>query len=144
MPARRLFVLGAWVVGALLLAAAPGRALAQENGDCFTCHADKDLKKQRGDRTVSLYVDEKKFAAGAHGKQPCIGCHADLKGAEFPHAENLAKPTCTGCHEKENTDHAAGLHGRAEARGDAVAPKCLDSVRILFFVQEVGDHAAAL
>jgi len=123
---RWLWVTPAWLLAAAVLGLAPGRALAQENGDCFTCHADKDLKKQRGGRTVSLYVDEKKLAAGAHGKQPCIGCHADLKGAEFPHAENLVKPTCTGCHEKENTDHAAGLHGRAEARGDAKAPNCAD------------------
>ncbi|MFI5143273.1 MAG: hypothetical protein ACHQQS_17845 [Thermoanaerobaculales bacterium] len=115
------------VLAAFVLLALPAvSVLAQENGDCLTCHGDKDLKKQRDGRTVSLYVDEAWFATMLHGKVPCIGCHADLKGADFPHAENLKRPTCTGCHEKENADHAAGLHGRAEARGNAVAPKCVD------------------
>jgi thiosulfate reductase cytochrome b subunit len=109
-----------------VVALAPARALAQKNSDCFTCHADKDLAKQRGGRTVSLFVDEKKFAVGAHGTQPCIGCHADLKGAEFPHAETLARPTCTNCHGKEVADNAASMHGRAEARRDAKAPTCAD------------------
>jgi cytochrome b subunit of formate dehydrogenase len=109
---------------AVLLAA--GRALAQENADCLTCHGDKDLTTKRGGRTVSLFVDEKAFAAGVHGKTACIGCHQDLKGVEFPHAEHLARPSCTGCHDRENSDHAAGLHGRAEARGEAVAPRCAD------------------
>jgi predicted CXXCH cytochrome family protein len=113
-------------LGLLLLALAPTSALAQENSDCLTCHADKDLNKQRNGRTVSLFVDEKKFAAGVHGQQPCIGCHADLKDAELPHAETLKPPVCTPCHEREVSDHAAGLHGRAEARGEAVAPKCAD------------------
>jgi DnaJ-class molecular chaperone len=118
--------LRALLAGFLLLALSAVSALAQENGDCLTCHADKDLAKQRGGRTVSLFVDEKKFAAAAHGTQACIGCHADLKGAEFPHAENLARPTCTKCHGKEVADNAASMHGRAEARRDAKAPTCAD------------------
>jgi cytochrome b subunit of formate dehydrogenase len=123
---RRLVATAAPLLGVLLLMAVPGRALAQENSDCLMCHGDKDLTGQRKGKTISLFVDEKRFAAGLHGKAQCIDCHADLKGAELPHAEHLAKPTCTGCHQKENADHAAGLHGRAEARGDAVAPKCVD------------------
>ncbi len=114
------------VVGAALLALTAAVGVAQENSDCFTCHGDKDLKKERNGRSVSLYVDEAKFGSHVHGKVPCIGCHADLKGSDFPHAENLKRPTCTACHERENADHAAGLHGRAEARGSAVAPKCVD------------------
>lgn len=100
--------------------------MAQENGDCLACHSDRDLTKKRGGNTVSLFVDEKTLMASVHGQAACIGCHTDLKGSEFPHAENLQKPTCSGCHAKENGDHAAGLHGRAETRGDAVAPRCLD------------------
>ncbi len=111
---------------AVMVALVPTRVLAQENGDCFTCHADKDLTKKRDGKTVSLFVDEKHFGAGAHEKVACIGCHADLKGSDFPHAETLKRPDCGACHTKEAADHAAGLHGRAEARGDAVAPKCGD------------------
>ena len=84
--------------------------MAQENGDCFTCHADKDLSKKRDGKTVSLFVDEKHFGGGAHAKVPCIGCHADLKGTDFPHAETLKEAGKLGaCHVKEAANHAAGL-----------------------------------
>ncbi len=117
----------------------PGGPTAQENSDCFTCHEDKDLSKKRDGRTVSLFVDEKRFTAAVHGKVPCIGCHADLKGSDFPHAETLKPPTCTPCHEKEVADNAASMHGRAEARGKAVAPKCLDCHGIPHYIVPVRD-----
>ena len=66
----------AWLLVAPLLTLGVAPTLAQENGDCFTCHADKDLSKKRAGKTVSLFVDETRFATGAHGKLPCIGCHA--------------------------------------------------------------------
>jgi thiosulfate reductase cytochrome b subunit len=123
---RRLIVTGCRIAAVLLLAAAPVTVLAQESSDCLECHGDKELTKQRNGKTVSLFVDATKFAAAVHGKVPCIGCHADLKGSDFPHAETLKPPTCAPCHEKEVSDQAEGLHGRAEARGSAVAPRCVD------------------
>jgi cytochrome b subunit of formate dehydrogenase len=112
------------IVLALALCAAPARG--QENDDCLTCHGDKELTEQRNGRAVSLYVDATKFATKAHRNVACIGCHTDLKGSDFPHAETLKRPDCSGCHPGENADYAASLHGRARARGSALAPKCTD------------------
>jgi thiosulfate reductase cytochrome b subunit len=123
---RRLIASVSPVLAMLLLIAVPGRALAQENSDCLMCHGDKDLTKQRNGKTISLFVDEKSLGSAVHGQVQCIGCHTDLKGSDFPHAETLKPPTCTGCHEKEVADNAASMHGRAQARGNAVAPKCVD------------------
>jgi len=108
---------------ALALGAA---ARAQENADCLACHADRSLTASRGGKTVSLCVDEKKFAASVHGSVPCVGCHADLQGKELPHGAPLARVDCGACHEREQKEHAASLHGQAIARGDQLAPRCAD------------------
>jgi len=119
----------AWMTfcAALLLAASlPAAARAQDNADCLACHGDRSLTTTRGGRTVSLCVDGKKFAASVHAAVPCVGCHADLQGKEMPHGTPLARVECGTCHEKEQKDHAASLHGQAIARGDQLAPRCVD------------------
>ena len=79
----------AWVLAAAVLALMPVRAVAQENDDCFTCHADKDLSKKRDGRTVSLFVDQTKFAGAAHGKIACVGCHGGVMPSQ--HAPKARK-----------------------------------------------------
>lgn len=100
--------------------------LAQDNSDCFSCHEDKTLKGTRNGKTISVFVNEKKFAASVHGKNDCISCHTDLKDAELPHEETLKRATCTGCHEEANKMYNDGLHGKASQRKDPLAPKCQD------------------
>jgi len=119
----------AWMTfcgGVLLAASLPAAARAQDNADCLACHGDRSLTTTRGGRTVSLCVDGKKFAASVHAAVPCVGCHADLQGKEMPHGTPLARVECGTCHEKEQKDHAASLHGQAIARGDQLAPRCVD------------------
>jgi hypothetical protein len=53
-----------------------------------------------------------------------VGCHADLAGAEFPHPEDLAPVDCASCHADQGAVEAKSLHGKAAARGDALAPRC--------------------
>jgi cytochrome b subunit of formate dehydrogenase len=127
------------LLAGLALAVAAWPAVAQENDDCLTCHGDTSLTTKRGGKTVSLFVDATKFGSAVHGKVACIGCHADLKGSDFPHAEHLKPPVCTPCHEKEVTDNAISMHGRAEARGQAFAPKCLDCHGIPHYIVPVND-----
>jgi len=100
--------------------------LAQENADCLMCHADKSQVGKRGGRTISVYVNEKKFTGSVHGALPCVGCHTDLAGQEFPHAEDLARVECGTCHTEQAEQHARSLHGRAVRRGDPLAPQCKD------------------
>lgn len=108
---------------ALALLAGP-RASAQENAECFACHADRSLTASRAGATVSLFVDEKSFAGSIHASLSCTACHADLQGKELPHDAPLQPVQCGACHDRELQDHAASLHGRARARGDRLAPGC--------------------
>jgi uncharacterized protein with PIN domain len=99
---------------------------AQENSDCFACHSDKAAQGTKKGKTVSVFVDEKRFGASIHGSIPCTGCHADLAGVEFPHADELAPVDCGTCHTAEQAQHAKSLHGKAIVRGDPLAPHCKD------------------
>jgi predicted CXXCH cytochrome family protein len=97
---------------------------AQENSQCFDCHSDKTLTKDSGGMTHSVFVEEKKFSTSVHGTLLCIDCHADLAGKEIPHEENLNKVNCGICHTNQQGMYSEGLHGKAAARGDKLAPTC--------------------
>src|SRR5512144_941283 len=90
-----------WAAAAALLLLLPARAGAQENSDCLECHSDRSLTGTRNGRTISVFVDEKKFAASVHASLDCTGCHADLEGKELPHDEDLGPAQCGSCHEAE-------------------------------------------
>jgi len=62
----------------LLFAAWPARAADQPGAECLACHGDKSMSTTRAGKTVSLYVDAKKFATSVHDSLGCTGCHADL------------------------------------------------------------------
>ena len=104
---------------------AVGRASAQDE-NCLMCHGEKSLTTERSGRTVSLFVDAKKFAASVHAAVGCVGCHADLAGKELPHGTPLHKVNCGTCHTVEQEQHAKSLHGKAIARGDPLAPRCVN------------------
>ena len=103
----------------------PGAA-TPANEDCLACHSDKSLTTKRGGRTVSIFVDQKRFAGSVHGSLSCTNCHADLEGKDLPHSTPLAKVNCATCHSQEGEQYARSLHGKAVARGDALAPRCVN------------------
>jgi len=92
---------------------------------CLSCHGGKSMTTKRGTRTVPLYVDNKKFAGSVHGSLGCTACHADLEGADLPHGKPK-RVDCGNCHGTEAAEHAKSLHGKALARGDNLAPRCVD------------------
>ena len=112
-------------VFSLLLSERPARAADQPGAECLACHGDKSTTTTRAGKTVSLYVDGKKFATSVHGSLGCTGCHADLEGKDFPH-EKPARVNCGTCHTTEQEQHARSLHGKAIARGDTLAPHCVN------------------
>lgn len=74
------------VIASLLsmtLLAAPKLAADQKasNEDCLMCHGEKSMTTKRGGRTVSLYLDQKRFTGSVHGSLSCTNCHADLDGS---------------------------------------------------------------
>src|ERR1022692_4945098 len=102
-----------------------GAATGPTSNDCLACHSDKSLTAKRGGRTVSLFVDQKKFTGSMHGSLQCTNCHADLDGKDLPHSTPLARVNCGSCHSDEAQLYAKSLHGRAVARGDSLAPRCV-------------------
>src|ERR1022692_4751881 len=131
--ARRKWRAGPGGVVAMFLAALlalrfserPVRAADQPGAECLDCHGDKSTTTTRAGKTVSLYVDGKKFATSVHATFGCTGCHADLEGKDFPHP-TPARVQCGTCHATEQEQHARSLHGKAIARGDALAPRCVN------------------
>jgi hypothetical protein len=110
----------------LFFTAACSRSLAQENSDCFGCHNDRSLTGTKKGKTISVFVDEKGFGSSIHNSLTCISCHSDLEGKELPHAEDLQPVNCGNCHQGEQDSHNKSLHGKAVAKGDPLAPRCVD------------------
>lgn len=107
-------------------APARGSQNSQPGEECLACHGEKSLSTTRAGKTVSLFVEGKNFAGSVHGSLGCTGCHADLAGKDLPHEAPLAKVNCGPCHPSEQEQHARSLHGKAIARGDPLAPHCVD------------------
>jgi uncharacterized protein with PIN domain len=125
----RIVVATLATVFSLLFSECPGRAAGRETdqpgAECLACHGERSMSTTRAGKTVSLYVDGKKFATSVHGSFGCTGCHADLEGKELPH-ETPARVKCGTCHATEQEQHARSLHGKAVARGDPLAPRCVN------------------
>ncbi|MBP1653900.1 MAG: doubled protein [Bacteroidetes bacterium] len=122
--AARRFIPGMLLAVSLAAPCAGPPALAQENEECLACHGDVTLTAERNGRTISLYVSEKKLGVSAHASQPCVTCHTDLAGKEFPHEEPPARVECATCHGEIVDQHTMSLHGKAFARKDPLAPGC--------------------
>jgi cytochrome b subunit of formate dehydrogenase len=115
MDARRGFALALALVALLVGVSASAWAATIKAEDCLGCHADKDLKKQVGGKSVSLFADEAALKGSVHRKLDCVGCHVGI--TEIPHPEKLPTPTCTQCHGQAQTVFRQSVHGRAGAPG---------------------------
>src|SRR5512135_1042449 len=86
LPARPAALLLPLIFVALLSVPAWSKAMADEANDtCLACHGDKSMTTKRAGRTVSLFVDNKRFAGSVHASLNCTSCHADLEGKDLPH-----------------------------------------------------------
>jgi cytochrome b subunit of formate dehydrogenase len=111
----------------LLLVVAASAAESIPTSDCLQCHGDRDLTKTNAaGQTVSLFVDEKLFAASRHGTNTCASCHRDL-GSGHPDDGVPARPvSCLACHPESSKSYTASVHGRALQNGQASAATCQD------------------
>jgi predicted CXXCH cytochrome family protein len=99
-------------------------AASQSNDDCEACHSDPELTTKRQGRTISLYVDFKKYSESVHKDSECIDCHQDANVEDFPHPESLESVNCGMCHDVADEEFYAGIHGRALRRGAPYSPTC--------------------
>jgi cytochrome b subunit of formate dehydrogenase len=89
------------------------------NDACFECHAAHD------DPDVP-FVDGPLFARTVHRDLACTDCHADVDPEDLPHAEKLQPVFCGGCHDDQQVDFDASIHGQALKRRQPYAPSCKD------------------
>jgi cytochrome b subunit of formate dehydrogenase len=101
-------------------------SVAADNETCLDCHSDPDLEKTRGQRTVSLFVNEAVFLKSIHKDMDCIDCHEDADVEDFPHEDTLNRVHCGVCHEDAQLNFDIGIHGKALKRKAAYAPTCSD------------------
>lgn len=99
---------------------------SQDRSECLACHEDRTLKGIVNGKNVSVFFNEVKFDKSVHSKLDCISCHTDLKDVEMPHNDDLEKVDCGICHAEAKELYNIGLHGRAKAKGDKLAPDCKD------------------
>jgi cytochrome b subunit of formate dehydrogenase len=108
----------------LLTIAFPLRAV--DNDTCLDCHDDPLMETVRNGKTISLHVDYSVFLQSVHGDLECIDCHEDADVEDFPHEEILNRVNCGYCHDDEQLDFDASIHGQALNRNAAFAPHCVD------------------
>jgi predicted CXXCH cytochrome family protein len=114
------------IVGIVAMLVTAGGASAQDAEECLGCHSDPDVEGQIAGRTAAVHVDPEAFRRSVHADLGCVMCHQDVDPANLPHADTLAPVDCSTCHEQQVASHRASLHGRALARGDKMAPTCVD------------------
>jgi formate dehydrogenase gamma subunit len=111
------------------VAASPGvsAAPALKNSDCLDCHSDKTLyRTNSAGKAISLFVDQAKLTASAHGTNTCISCHADVT-AKHPDDNKVLQPVnCATCHPRQTDSYGASVHGLALISGRADAATCQD------------------
>lgn len=89
---------------------------------CLDCHADPELERETAyKKGTSVFVDTRIIAASIHEGVECAECHA---GATDDHPERLPAAQCASCHEEDEADYQAGLHGMARKAGVEDAPTC--------------------
>ena len=105
------------------LAATPKAEPLPGSDDCLMCHQPGPASTRREPGSAPNF-DAAGLRGSPHATVPCADCHAELKDAEFPHAEKLKKVECGRCHASEKQQHDESLHGQAEMRGERYAPTC--------------------
>jgi uncharacterized protein with PIN domain len=116
---------------------------AQGNDECLLCHSDNQLTGSRNGRTISVYVNEPRFSNSVHSDVECIDCHQDINAEDLPHRETFERVDCGVCHDNSQEMYNEGLHGKAYARGDPLAPTCT-TCHGNHYIIPVSDHNSAV
>ncbi|MGM0669658.1 MAG: cytochrome c3 family protein, partial [Gemmatimonadota bacterium] len=98
---------------------------AQGDEMCLMCHGDRAML-QGAENPDRLLVTPETLAPSVHGEAGvgCTLCHQELP---LPHtAADVPPVECGTCHSTEAQLHSESLHGQAAARGDPLAPSCVD------------------
>ncbi len=123
---------------------------AIDNEECLECHGDPDFVKELpGGKTISLYVDGKRFAQSVHGQNDvaCTDCHAGITELDYdkdvPHPAPTQPVDCSSCHEEEQEVYEKSVHGQARKDGDEEAPTCATCHNNYHYVRYLAGATAA-
>jgi len=106
-----------------------------DNATCLGCHTDTSLAIKAGDGSeISLHVPETALAGSVHAKHNCVDCHKAMAEIPHPAATFASKRSlgvalveqCRTCHFANYTKTLDSVHQAAVARGDRMAPLCVD------------------
>ena len=92
---------------------------------CLMCHGDPAML-QGMERAAELLVTPDALGSSVHGAAG-VGCTQCHRNVPLPHtAPDVPPVDCAACHSTQGQQHARSLHGQAAARGDTLAPTCVD------------------
>src|ERR1039457_6633103 len=121
IPTRIGIILLPLLFAALARAEAPAAPTAAaetspSNDECLGCHSN-ELDRSKG-RAIPAIGEA--FAGSVHGQinLACVDCHADLQGKDLPHADKLAKPVCSQCHEDAVKAYDQSVHAGSRRKSD--------------------------
>ncbi|MCK5075548.1 MAG: cytochrome c3 family protein, partial [Calditrichia bacterium] len=97
-----------------------------ENEECLECHSDPELTTERGNKEISMHVNNAILKKSIHKDLDCVSCHVDADVEELPHEEVLEKVNCGECHDDEQLNFDAGIHGYALKQKMNYAPDCIE------------------
>jgi hypothetical protein len=106
-------------------AAGEGAVSLPTNDECLGCHG-SSVDRTNG-RAIPAVSDT--FPDSVHGQinLACVDCHTDLQGKDLPHAEKLAQPNCSQCHEDAVKAYDLSVHaGSRRKSSDSAAAGCSD------------------
>ncbi len=100
---------------ALFLLAQSRAAVAENEADkpCFPCHFGEAAE-------TAPRLNWVEYQGSVHADTGCVKCHADILDPSIEHEkpdQDLARPDCGSCHEKEQSLYHSSVHGRARERG---------------------------
>jgi cytochrome b subunit of formate dehydrogenase len=117
---------GIAIVVLSVFAVVPATVRAQSKADCLQCHAEQSLTAEKRGKTISLYVDGKRYARSAHADLECVACHVGFSPTDLPHARRIRPVDCTACHTDEQFQkYHRSVHGRVKKDGRSAAA-CAD------------------
>jgi predicted CXXCH cytochrome family protein len=123
------------VVTLVLLASQGATVPTIDDQTCLGCHSDPSVTlKTRDGAVVALHVPADALAQSVHAKIACAACHT--AAAEVPHPERMfanrravtlaLDEQCRRCHFANYTKTLDSVHQQSIARGDRLAPVCVD------------------
>jgi hypothetical protein len=111
-----------------------GKAFADENQYCMSCHSHKLTMRFMDKSELSVFVDISHLKGSVHSKLGCSACHFGFSVEHHPQRRFTssrdysisASESCRRCHFDKYTKTLDSIHYTILSKGDKRAPVCTD------------------